>query len=257
MADVQISNLEREGEVRQFHAHGHLTLGSAGGMTLGMGSFEPGWRWSEDVKPLAGTDACQVHHMGYVMSGSMGIRLEDGTECQVNAGDVVDIPPGHDAWVVGDQTCTVLDTSPDATAYAKGPSQRVAPYADADMAAVHAGYAAFNSQDIPGLMAVLAPDCVQYSPGNSQIAGEYRGVEAVLGYYGKIGELTGGQFRADLLETHSDGRGHVTAVHQITATRNGVTRVSRGSIVFTFVDGRAAELRELHADLAGDDAFFA
>ncbi|HVK19910.1 MAG TPA: nuclear transport factor 2 family protein [Actinokineospora sp.] len=257
MAEVKISNLEQDGEVRPFHAHGRLTLGSAGGMTLGMGSFEPGWRWSEDVKPLAGTDSCQVHHLGYVMSGAMGIRLSDGTETEIHAGEIVDIPAGHDAWVVGDKTCTILDTSPDATAYAVGAAKRVAPYADANVAAVRAGYAAFNDQDIPGLMAVLAPDCVQHVPGKSQIAGDYQGVEAVLGYYGKIGELTEGSFRADLLETHSDGKDHVTAVHQITASRNGVTRVSRGSIVFTFVDGRATDLVEMHADLAGDDAFFA
>jgi ketosteroid isomerase-like protein len=257
MADVRISNLERDGEVRQFQAHGHGVIGSAGGMTLGMGSFEPGWRWSEDVKPIAGTDSCQVHHFSYVMAGSLGVRLNDGTECQINAGDLADIPPGHDAWVVGDETCVVLDASPEATIYAKGPAQRVAPYEDTNVTAVRTGYAAFNAQDIPGLKAVLAQDCTQHVPGKSQLAGEYKGLDAVLGYYGKIGELTQGTFRADLIETHSDGRGHVTAVHQITATRNGVTRVSRGSILFTFYAGRATDLLELHADQAGDDAFFA
>jgi ketosteroid isomerase-like protein len=252
-----ISNLERDGEVRSFHAHGQAVLASAGGMTIGMGSFEPGWRWSEDVKPLAGTDTCQVHHLVYMLAGSMGIRLEDGTESQINAGDLADIPPGHDAWVIGDKTCVTLDTSPEATAYATGPAQRVAPYEDPNVAAVRTGYAAFNTQDIPRLKSVLAQDCTQHVPGKSQLAGEYKGLDAVLGYYGKLGELTQGQFRADLVETHSDGRGHVTAIHQTTATRNGVTRVSRSSILFTFYAGRATDLLELHADQAGDDAFFA
>ncbi|WP_436498912.1 nuclear transport factor 2 family protein [Actinokineospora sp. HUAS TT18] len=257
MADVMISNLERDGEVRPFQAHGKAVLGSAGGITLGMGTFEPGWRWSEDVKPLVGGDSCQVHHLGYVLSGSMGIRLEDGTEVQVNAGDLMDIPPGHDAWVVGDQNCVTLDASPEAGNYAKGAGQRVAPYDDANDAAVHTGYAAFNNQDIETLKGILSPDCTQHVSGRSQIAGDYSGIDAVLGYYGKLAELTQGKFRADLLETHSDGKDHVVAIHQITATRNGVTRVSRGSILFTFEGGRAKDLRELHADQAGDDAFFA
>jgi len=257
MAEVMISNLERDGEHRPFHGHGQAVLGSAGGMTVGMGSFEPGWRWSEDVKPLAGTDSCQVHHLAYMLAGSMAIRLEDGTERRINAGDMADIPPGHDAWVIGDETCVTLDISPEATSYATGSGQRVAPYADANVAAVRTGYAAFNAQDIPGLKSVLAQDCTQHVSGKSQLAGEYKGIDAVLGYYGKIGELTDGHFRADLVETHSDGRGHVTAIHQITATRNGVTRVSRGSILFTFYGGRATDLLELHADQAGDDAFFA
>ncbi|MBC6449907.1 nuclear transport factor 2 family protein [Actinokineospora xionganensis] len=257
MADLKISGVERTGEVRRFRDHGKMVLGTAGAMTLGKGMFEPGWRWSEDVKPLAGTDSCQVHHLGYVQAGAMGIRLDDGREFEIHADDLVDIPPGHDAWVIGDETCVMLDASPEATGYATGPAQRVAPYADDNVAAVRAGYAAFNSGDIDTLMAILAKDCVQHVPGKGQLAGEYKGVEAVLGYYGKLGELTDGTFRVDLSEVHSDGKSHVCAIHQVSATRNGVTRVSRGSLLFTFYGGHATDLLELHLDQAGDDAFFA
>jgi ketosteroid isomerase-like protein len=222
-----------------------------------MGAFEPGWRWSEDVRPIAGTDRCQVHHPAYVMSGPMDVQLDDGTERRIEAGDLADIPPGHDARVVGDERCVPLEVSPEATGYARGPAQRVAPYEDADVAAVRAGYAAFATGDVEGLTAVLARDCTQHVPGKGRLAGEYKGLDAVLGYYGQLGELTAGTFRVDLLEVRSDGRGHVVAVRQTTATRNGVTRVSRASILFTFYGRLATDLLELHADRAGDDAFFA
>jgi ketosteroid isomerase-like protein len=125
------------------------------------------------------------------------------------------------------------------------------------MALVERGYAAFNAGDVDTLRAVLANDVVQHVPGNGPLAGTYKGVDSVLGYYAKLAELTGGTFRAALIETHGDGEGHVTAVHQMIATRNGVTRVSRGSILFTVVNGKATDLLQLQADLPGDDAFFA
>ena len=85
--------------------------------TLGRGVFEPGWRWSDDVKPIAGTDSCQTHHTGMCLSGQMTIRYDDGTEITVGPGDVVDLEPGHDAWTVGEEPCVMLDTG--VAAYAK------------------------------------------------------------------------------------------------------------------------------------------
>jgi hypothetical protein len=79
----------------------------------------------------------------------------------------------------------------------------------------------------------------------------------VLGYYGKLAELTDGTIRAHLIEVHGDGHGHVMAMQVDTATRKGVTRVSRASILFTFLGDKITDMLELHADLAGDDAFFA
>lgn len=256
MADVQISNLEREGETRPFAAHGHAVIASAGGETLLRGVFEPGWRWSTDVAPIAGTATCQTRHLGFVLSGRMKIKLEDGREAEIGAGDLFDLPAGHDAWVVGSEPCVMIDHSPDATRYATGYTKAAVGPPDANLDIVRTGYAAFNAKDIPTLSSVMSAGVVQRVPGTSVLAGEYQGLEAVLGYYGKIAELTDGNFRADLIDVHGDGIGHVNALHQVTATRNGVTRVSRGSILFTILDGKATELLELHADLAGDDAFF-
>jgi len=97
-------------EVRPYAGHGHMDVVTLGEFTMGLGTFEPGWRWSQDVKPLAKTDSCQVHHTGYCLSGHMTIRLDDGTELTVGPGDVMDIDPGHDAWTVGDEACVLLDT---------------------------------------------------------------------------------------------------------------------------------------------------
>ncbi|MFC9691331.1 cupin domain-containing protein [Kribbella sp. NPDC056951] len=97
-------------ERRTFKDHGHLDVVTLGEFTLGRAVFEPGWRWSEDVKPLAGTDSCQTHHTGLCLSGQMTVRFNDGQELDLGPGDVVDIDPGHDAWTVGDEACVILDT---------------------------------------------------------------------------------------------------------------------------------------------------
>ncbi len=255
MTDVMISNLERDGEDRLFAAHGHAQLASAGAMTMMCGTFEPGWRWSTDIAPIAGTASCQTRHLGYVVTGSMHVKLDDGTERDLKPGDLFDLPAGHDAWVVGDEACVLLDVSADATRY--GRAGATTQPDDAAMMLVRQGYAAFNSHDTERLRALFATDVVQHVPGNGPLAGTYKGPDAVLGYYGRLAELTDGTFRADLIDVHGDGLGHVVASHQITATRNGITRVSRGSIVFLVVGDKVIDLLELHGDLPGDDAFFA
>lgn len=73
------------------------------GYTIGRFNFEPGWRWSECVKPVVNTDQCQASHVGYVVTGTLTVRMQDGTETTIGAGESYTIPPGHDAWVVGDQ----------------------------------------------------------------------------------------------------------------------------------------------------------
>lgn len=72
-------------------------------------SFEPGWKWSDCIKPVAGTESCQVHHVGFVESGSMHVVHEDGTELELAAGSAYEILPGHDAWVTGDERCVVFE----------------------------------------------------------------------------------------------------------------------------------------------------
>jgi mannose-6-phosphate isomerase-like protein (cupin superfamily) len=66
-------------------------------------TFEPGWKWSECIKPVAGTDSCQARHVGVVSSGSIHVVHEDGTEMDLTPGDTYVIEPGHDAWVVGEE----------------------------------------------------------------------------------------------------------------------------------------------------------
>jgi quercetin dioxygenase-like cupin family protein len=72
-------------------------------------AFEPGWRWSDCVKPVVGTDSCQVRHVGVVQSGRLAVQHEDGTEAEVGAGEAYVIEPGHDAWVVGDEPFVALE----------------------------------------------------------------------------------------------------------------------------------------------------
>jgi len=254
MTNGMISNVDRDGETRPFTGHGHAELASAGGLSLLKGVFEPGWRWSQDVAPIVGGSSCQVRHLGHVLSGRMHVAFSDGTEADVGAGDLFDLAPGHDAWVVGDEPCVMVDVSADAIRYAQPGFSNVAE--DAAMNVVKRGYAAFNTGDVDTLRTLFTSDVVQHVPGKSPLAGTYKGVENVLGYYGKLGEITNGTFRAFLIETHGDGASRVTALHQIVAARNGKTRITHGSILFTITGGRVSELLEFRADLAGVDAFF-
>jgi hypothetical protein len=79
------------------------------GASIGRATFEPGWKWSTCVKPIAKTNSCQAAHYGYQLSGKLTTRMDDGTEWTSKAGDVLNIPPGHDAWVVGNEPVVVVD----------------------------------------------------------------------------------------------------------------------------------------------------
>jgi class 3 adenylate cyclase len=78
-------------------------------LAVGRAIFEPGWRWSDHVKPIVGTESCQVHHIGFVVSGHLHVEMTDGASLEVVAGDAFEIPPGHDAWVVGDEPWVSVD----------------------------------------------------------------------------------------------------------------------------------------------------
>jgi len=83
-----------------------------GGLVIGRAILEPGWRWSEDVKPIVGTEWCEVHHLQLIVSGRLAVGLADADEVdEFVAGDLIDIVPGHDAWVVGDEPCDLIDLS--------------------------------------------------------------------------------------------------------------------------------------------------
>ena len=109
MSGIELQSIEKPHETRPFQAHGHMDVVTLGDFTLGKGTFEPGWRWSSDVKPIAGTDSCQVHHNGYIVSGSLHVVMDDGEEMDYGPGDFAVMDPGHDAWVVGDEACVVID----------------------------------------------------------------------------------------------------------------------------------------------------
>jgi quercetin dioxygenase-like cupin family protein len=109
MASPEVKNFDSPDEQRPFVDKGQADVVQVAGQTIGRGRFEPGWRWSEHVKPIAGTDSCQVSHLGYVLSGRMRVFMDDGTEGEVGPGDVAAIPPGHDAEVIGDEPCVMVD----------------------------------------------------------------------------------------------------------------------------------------------------
>ena len=95
-------------EVRNFTA-GRLELLTVGGSDIGRLVLEPGWRWSQHVKPIAGTELCEAPHFQYHVSGTLRIRTADGTELDAVPGQVTSLPAGHDAWVVGDEPVVVVD----------------------------------------------------------------------------------------------------------------------------------------------------
>ena len=97
-------------EVREF-PNGRVAIVKLGPVTVGRGEYQPGWRWSKDVRPIAGTDSCRAAHTGYVLSGRMRVAMDDGAEGEAGPGDAFVIAPGHDAWIVGSEPCVFLDFS--------------------------------------------------------------------------------------------------------------------------------------------------
>jgi len=93
---------EAPDETRVFEK-GRFEIVTIGGMTIGRAAYDPGWKWSKHVGPSAKTPLCMVEHVGLVVSGRAKVLMEDGTEIDLNAGDLFAIGPGHDSWVVGDQ----------------------------------------------------------------------------------------------------------------------------------------------------------
>jgi len=98
----QAKSFDSPEETRSFD-NGKLELVEIAGNKVGRATFEPGWKWSEAVKPIVGTDSCQVAHVGYAISGRLHVVMDDGTEIVINSGDAYEIAPGHDAWVDGDE----------------------------------------------------------------------------------------------------------------------------------------------------------
>lgn len=114
MADAKLvrKSLDKPDETRSFaEAKGKAQVVKVGDITLGRGIFEPGWQWSKHVKPIAKTEFCEAVHTGTVLEGRMRVRMKDGTETEVGPGDAFYMPPGHDAWTVGNQRCVLVDVT--------------------------------------------------------------------------------------------------------------------------------------------------
>lgn len=108
MVRVEHKNLSTPDETRTFE-HGHLEMISIGGGTVGRLTLEPGWRWSQHVKPLVGTEWCEAPHFQYQVSGRLHVQMQDGTEFDLMPGDVSVLPMGHDGWVVGNEPVVLID----------------------------------------------------------------------------------------------------------------------------------------------------
>lgn len=101
-------NLATPDETRRFDL-GEMAVVTVAGMSVGRAVLQPGWQWSTHLQPMVGTTSCQVTHTGYVLSGSLAVRMDDGADAVTGPGDVFVVPPGHDGWVIGDEPCVLLD----------------------------------------------------------------------------------------------------------------------------------------------------
>jgi hypothetical protein len=117
MRTMENLDFSRPDEVRTF-PHGQAEILQTSGGAVGRLVLAPGWRWSNDVKPAAGTEWCEAPHFQYHVAGRLRIRMADGTEFEAGPGAITSLPSGHDAWVVGDETVVVVDFF-GATEYAK------------------------------------------------------------------------------------------------------------------------------------------
>lgn len=106
-----VKSLDAPEETRSAADKGHMELVRLDGVIVSRATFAPGWRWSEHVKPTAGTDLCQATHTGYVVAGRQAVRMADGSEVELGPGDAFVVGPGHDSWVVGDEPCVTIDFS--------------------------------------------------------------------------------------------------------------------------------------------------
>ena len=108
MMKMEGKSLNKPDEVRTFD-RGKVELVNIGGRMVGRATLQPGWKWSQSVKPLANTKSCEAPHFQYHVSGTLRVRMDDGTERDFKAGDVSLLETGHDAWVVGDEPAVVVD----------------------------------------------------------------------------------------------------------------------------------------------------
>ncbi len=110
MNEMQKKTISQPDETRKFDK-GQVDLVSLGGVTFGRATLQPGWKWSTCVKPLVKTKSCQAPHLQYHVSGRLHVVMDDGSSQEFGPGDIALLPPGHDAWVVGNDPVVVIDIS--------------------------------------------------------------------------------------------------------------------------------------------------
>ena len=108
MPNAQRKSLELPDEERPI-PNGKVEIWHLGDFVIGRATFNPGWKWSVDVQPIAGTEWCEYHHLGLMLEGQMHFVTSEGLEMELKAGHIYEILPQHDAWVVGDEPFVVVD----------------------------------------------------------------------------------------------------------------------------------------------------
>lgn len=105
---LELLTFSKPQEMREF-PNGKVELVKTADVTFGRATFQPGWQWSKHIGPTAGTKSCQCSHLGLQVSGTMHIKMDDGTERDIHPGEIAHIPPGHDGWVVGNEPVVFID----------------------------------------------------------------------------------------------------------------------------------------------------
>lgn len=119
MSTLEINDFSAPDEVRRPDPTAAIEVVKIAGGEIGRYTFQPGWRWSQHIKPVVGGTSCQTEHLGYVVSGHMGVQTDDGTTGEVSPGSVYRIAPGHDGWVIGEEPLVVVEFQ-GAASYARG-----------------------------------------------------------------------------------------------------------------------------------------
>jgi hypothetical protein len=108
MPSHEVKNMSTSTEVRKSE-HSKVELVNIAGGTVGRFVLQSGWKWSNDIKPIVKTEWCEAPHLQYLISGKYHVKMRDGTEFDIGSGDVASVPPGHDAWVVGDEPAVGIE----------------------------------------------------------------------------------------------------------------------------------------------------
>ena len=126
-----------------------------------------------------------------------------------------------------------------------------------DIAVVRRGYEAFSAGDVATLSEIIAADATQFQPGAGELAGDHKGLEAILEFYGRLASGTDGTFRIALEHLYADGQGHVVATHRATGQRQGRQLDAHASLIFTVIDSKAVDIHGCLEDIDGWDTFWA